>query len=74
MAKPHVIVRRKDLKKYIPYGHTQLDNLIQRGRLKVVKLSENGRAVGISLASIIEYQRRVMGLEPIDDNGPAGAG
>jgi hypothetical protein len=72
MPRPHEIVRRKDLYSFIPYGKTQLDELIQRGLLKTVKLSPGGRAVGITMTSIVDYQRDYMGLEPIPDgaDGP----
>jgi hypothetical protein len=68
MPRPHEIVRRKDLYSFIPYGKTQLDELIHRGLLKTVKLSPGGRAVGITMTSIVAYQRDHMGLEPVEDD------
>jgi hypothetical protein len=35
--------------------------------LKVVPLSSGGRAVGVTLESIIDYQRDVMSLQPLHD-------
>jgi hypothetical protein len=69
MAKPHVIVRLKDLSKFIPYEKTQRDELIRKGLLKTVKLSPGGRAVGITMASIVAYQKQCMGLDPLPDDG-----
>jgi hypothetical protein len=69
MSKPHVIVRLKDLRKFIPYEKTQLDELIRKGLLKTVKLSPGGRAVGITMASIVVYQKQCMGLDPLPDDG-----
>jgi hypothetical protein len=57
------IVRFKDVRaKFIPLGKTQLADLVKAGHLKAVPLSPGGRAKGITKRSIIEYQRRVMGL------------
>jgi len=67
-VKPHVIVRKKAVGNYIPLGRTQIDELIKQGLLKVVPLSPGGRAVGITLESIIQYQREVMGLQPLRDD------
>jgi hypothetical protein len=63
--RPHVIIRKKAVGKFIPLGRTQLGELIKQGLLKVVPLSPSGRAVGITMRSIIKYQRDVMGLQPL---------
>jgi hypothetical protein len=73
MARPHEIVRKKDLHKYIPYQKTQIDEIIDRGQLEVVKLSANGRAIGITMRSIVKYQTEIMGLEPLADDRPEKA-
>jgi hypothetical protein len=60
---PEEIIRLKDVQaKFIPLGKTQLAELVKTGHLKAVPLSPGGRAKGITKGSIIEYQRRVMGL------------
>jgi hypothetical protein len=60
---PEEIIRPKDVQaKFIPLGKTQLAELVKAGHLKAVPLSPGGRAKGITKRSIIEYQRRVMGL------------
>jgi hypothetical protein len=53
-------------------GSTTLDDIIEKGQLEVVPLSEGGRAKGITVRSIIKYQREVMGLEPLADDEPGG--
>ena len=68
MPKPQIIVRFAELKKFLPIGHTVRDELIGQGLLKVVALTPRGRAKGITLSSIIEYQRRFMGIEPLPDD------
>ena len=67
MPKPQIIVRKKDVEKYIPLRPSQLNEVIKR-LLKVVPLSPGGRAVGVTLESIVEYQRDVMGLLPLPDD------
>jgi hypothetical protein len=69
----HVIVRKRDVHKFIPYAHTQLDALIEKGLLKTVPLSPGGRARGVTMESIIKYQRDHMGLEPLPDDTPHDA-
>jgi hypothetical protein len=65
---PEEIIRPKDVQaRFIPLGKTQLAELIKAGHLKVVPLSPGGRAKGITKRSIIEYQRRVMGLSEAAD-------
>jgi hypothetical protein len=60
---PEEIIRPKDVQaRFIPLGKTQLAELVKAGHLKAVPLSPGGRAKGITKRSIIEYQRRVMGL------------
>ena len=60
---PEEIIRPKDVQaRFIPLGKTQLAELIKAGHLKAVPLSPGGRAKGITKRSVIEYQRRVMGL------------
>jgi hypothetical protein len=60
---PEEIIRPKDVQaKFIPLGKTQLAELVKAGHLKAVPLSPGGRAKGITKRSIIDYQRRVMGL------------
>jgi len=60
---PEEIIRPKDVQaKFIPLGRTQLAELVKAGHLKAVPLSPCGRAKGITKRSIVEYQRRVMGL------------
>ena len=71
MAKPVVVVRKKVARtKYIPFGSTQFDQLITDGKLEVVPLSEGGRAVGVTLRSILKYQKDVMGLTSLADDEP----
>jgi hypothetical protein len=67
MFKPRIIVRFRDLPQFIPVGHTVRDELIEQGLLDVVPLTPKGRAKGITLESIVKYQRNVMGIEPLDD-------
>lgn len=67
MTRPQIVVRPNRVKEFIPLGRTMLADLIKQGLLTVVPLSPGGRAKGITMASIIEYQRRFMGLDPIDD-------
>jgi hypothetical protein len=60
---PEEIIRPKDVQaRFIPLGKTQLAELVKAGHLKAVPLSPGGRAKGITKRSVIEYQRRVMGL------------
>lgn len=69
MPKPQIILRKKAVReKYIPLSETQLDDEIKRGALETVPIS--ARAIGITLQSVIEYQRRVMGLSPLPDDAP----
>jgi hypothetical protein len=69
---PEEIIRPKDVQaRFIPLGKTQLAELIKAGHLKAVPLSPGGRAKGITKRSIIEYQRRVMGLTEGVDTQPA---
>jgi hypothetical protein len=63
MRNPYIIVRFDELSKYLPIGPTARDELISLGLLKVVPLTPKGRAKGITLNSIVQYQRDVMGLE-----------
>jgi hypothetical protein len=70
MLKPQVVVRFSELRKFIPIGHTVRDELIEQGLLKVVPLTPKGRAKAITLESVVRYQREVMGLDPLDDDGP----
>jgi hypothetical protein len=73
MAKPHAVVRKAVvLAKFIPVGLTTLDDLIERGLLETVPLSESGRAKAVTMRSIIAYQRDHMGLEPLADDEPSG--
>jgi hypothetical protein len=71
---PEEIIRPKDVQaRFIPLGKTQLAELVKAGHLKAVPLSPGGRAKGITKRSIIEYQRRVMGLSEdadTDTNSP----
>lgn len=73
MAKPHELVRRRDLHRYFPYRDTQLDLLVEelldRGLLKKVKLRASGRAIAFTLDSIADCQAE-MGLEPDDGDDP----
>lgn len=69
MLKPQIVVRFSELRKFIPIGHTVRDELIEQGLLKVVPLTPKGRAKAITLESVVKYQREVMGLDPLDDNG-----
>jgi hypothetical protein len=63
VLRPRVVQQR-----YIPVGHTVLGELIDQGLLEVVPLTPKGRAEGITLKSVVRYQRKVMGLElPPDD-------
>jgi hypothetical protein len=65
---PEEIVRLKHVQaKFIPLGKTQLAELVKAGHLKAVPLSPGGRAKGITKRSIVEYQRRIMGLSEDDD-------
>ncbi len=73
MARPHEIVRKRNLKIYIPYEKSQLEEIIDQGLLEVVPLSPGGRAVGITMRSIIKYQLDVMGLQPLPDDQPEQA-
>jgi hypothetical protein len=74
MPKPHIIVRPKRVReRHIPLGHTEFDAAIESGLLEVVPLTLKGRAKGITLRSIIRYQRDVMGLEPLTDDEPQNA-
>jgi hypothetical protein len=60
---PEEILRPKDVQaRFIPLGKTQLAELVKAGHLKAVPLSPGGRAKGITKRSVIEYQRKVMGL------------
>lgn len=68
MPKPQIIIRFSELKKFLPVGHTVRDELIEQGLLRVVALTPKGRAKGITLDSIITYQRDVMGIEPMPDD------
>ena len=70
MAKPIVVVRKAEAMRYIPFSLSSFDDLIAEGKLEAVPLSENGRAIGITLRSIIKYQTEVMGLAPSDDDAP----
>jgi hypothetical protein len=71
MAKPQIVIRPYRVRKdYIPVGKTVLEELIMKGLLKVVPLTPLGRAKGITLESIIEYQRLIMGLQPLPDDKP----
>jgi hypothetical protein len=67
---PHVIVRLKDIGRFLPLGRTQRDEIIKAGHLKTVPLTPGGRAKGVTLQSMMEYQLTRMGLEPLDDDGP----
>jgi hypothetical protein len=73
MLKPQIVVRFSELRKFLPIGHTVRDELIEQGLLKVVPLTPKGRAKAITLGSIIEYQRRFMGIEPLPDDAPEAA-
>ena len=65
---PEEIIRPKDVRaRFIPLGKTQLAELVKAGHLKAVPLSPGGRAKGITKRSVIEYQRRVMGLSDVGD-------
>jgi len=67
---PEEIIRPKDVQaRFIPLGKTQLAELIKAGHLKAVPLSPGGRAKGITKRSIVEYQRRIMGLNEGADTG-----
>jgi hypothetical protein len=69
MPKPQIIKRPSETrKKYIPIGETEFSEIMKLGLLKVVPLTAKGRAKGITLESIIEYQRRFMGIEPLPDD------
>jgi hypothetical protein len=68
MPKPQIVVGPNDLPKYIPVGRTKQRELIDQGLLEIVPLSLGGRVVGITMRSIIQYQRDVMGLQPLDDD------
>ena len=70
MAKPIVVVRKREARRYIPYGQSQFDQLIADGKLEAVPLSERGKAIGITLRSILKYQRETMGLTPSEDDAP----
>ena len=67
MAKPHRMIRRKQLGEFIPLGETELKLLISKRLLKPVRLKPGSRAIGFTLASVAEYQRTHMGLEPLAD-------
>jgi hypothetical protein len=74
MPKPHIIKRPAETrKKHIPVGATEFSDIMSQGLLKVVPLTPKGRAKGITLDSIIEYQRTYMGLEPLPDDAPEAA-
>jgi hypothetical protein len=74
MPKPHIIKRPAEIrKKYIPVGTTEFSEIIKQGLLEVVPLTAKGRAKGVTLDSIIEYQRTYMGLEPLPDDAPETA-
>jgi hypothetical protein len=70
MSKPQIIVRFRELPKFIPVGHTVRDELIEQGLLDVVPLTPKGRAKGVTLESVVRYQREVMGIDPLDDDAP----
>jgi hypothetical protein len=59
---PEEIIRPKDVQSFIPLGKTQLAELVKAGHLEAVPLSPGGRAKGITKRSVIQYQRRIMGL------------
>jgi hypothetical protein len=67
MSKPHSIIRLSKLSEVLPLGRTARDDLIKRGLLKVVPLTPAGRAKGVTLASVVAYQRNIMNLEPLSD-------
>lgn len=61
-SNPHEIVRLKDVGRFLGLGRTQRDAVIKAGHLKTFPLSPGGRAKGVTKKSLVEYQRRVMGL------------
>jgi hypothetical protein len=73
MSKPRIVVRFRELPKFIPVGHTVRDELIEQGYLDVVPLTPKGRAKGVTLESVIRYQREVMGLDPLNDDATEAA-
>jgi predicted DNA-binding transcriptional regulator AlpA len=60
MKQPREMIRRRDLPKYIPLGHTQLDDLIANDPdfPKPIKLSDAGRAVAYFLDEIAAWQEK----------------
>jgi hypothetical protein len=72
---PEEIIRPKDVRRrFIPLGKTQLAELVKAGHLEAVPLSPGGRAKGITKRSVVEYQRRVMGLgRNVDADTSVGA-
>jgi hypothetical protein len=71
--RPHEVVRKKNIPRYLPLGFTKIDEIIEQGLLELVPLTPDGRAKGVTMASIINYQRDVMGLEPLPDDTPHDA-
>jgi hypothetical protein len=59
---PHEIVRLKEVGKFLGLGRTQCAAIIKAGLLRTFPLSPNGRARGVTKKSLVEYQRRIMGL------------
>lgn len=71
--KANAILRKLTVRaKFIPVSEATLDALIAKGQLETVKLTEHGRAVGITLESVLRYQRDVMKLAPLPDDAPGG--
>ncbi len=71
--KPNAIVRKLTVRgKYIPVAESVLDEIIRKGLLVTVPLTEHGRAVGITLESVLRYQREIMKIEPLADDAVGG--
>lgn len=59
------IIRKNQVSKYIPLGHTRLGDLIAAGLLETVPLTASGHAKGVTMRSIRKYQALVMGLKEV---------
>lgn len=57
---PYELIRKKDLKKYVPLGSTQIDELIANDPdfPKPIKLSDSGRAIAWLAPEIEAWQAR----------------
>jgi hypothetical protein len=71
--KPHAILRKLAVRsKYIPVSESVLDDLIKEGLLQTVPLTNGGRAIGITLASVLKYQKEIMKIEALPDDAVGG--